>query len=59
MLAGDERIIDNDRTREFIRDLRWPGCRITTFDTARHSLEFEDDPECYFTDVVQFIDGAA
>jgi acylglycerol lipase len=55
-VAGEERIIDNDKTMAFIRDLHWRGCRITTYDTARHSLEFEGDPEVYFGDLVSFID---
>lgn len=55
-VAGDERIIDNDKTTAFIRNLHWPGCRITRYDTARHSLEFENDPEVYFGDLVSFID---
>ncbi len=55
-LAGDEHIIDNDKTLSFIRDLRWDRCRITTYDTVRHSLEFENDPEVYFRDLVAFVD---
>jgi len=41
MLAGDERIIDNEKTIEFSNQLSWPQVRITTFDRARHSLEFD------------------
>ena len=55
-VAGDERIIDNDKTTTFIRELHWPKCRITTYPTARHSLEFEGNPEDYFTDLIAFID---
>ncbi len=57
-VAGDERIIDNDKTTHFIRELHWPQCRITTYPTARHSLEFESDPRAYFADLVAFIDDA-
>lgn len=57
--AGDERIIENEKTEVFIRDLDWPGCRITTYPTARHSLEFEPDPARYFSDLVTFIEGVA
>jgi alpha-beta hydrolase superfamily lysophospholipase len=57
-VAGDERIVDNDKTTSFIRDLRWPGCQITRYDQARHSLEFEGDPELYFGDLVSFIERA-
>jgi alpha-beta hydrolase superfamily lysophospholipase len=55
-IAGDERIIDNDKTASFVRELGWANCRITTYDNARHSLEFENDPEIYFADMLGFID---
>ncbi|MGB2986194.1 MAG: alpha/beta fold hydrolase [Phycisphaerae bacterium] len=58
LVAGDERIIDSDKTTNFIRGLDWPNCRITTYDNARHSLEFEDDPDVYFKDLVSFIEEA-
>ena len=54
-LAGDERIIDNKKTADLIRELRWPGCRITRFEEARHSLEFEPDPGRYYEDMIEFI----
>lgn len=55
-LAGDERIVDNDKTERFVRELGWPGVRITSYEHARHSVEFEGDPEVYFGDLVRFID---
>jgi len=54
-LAGDERIIDNDRTEAFIRKLNRPENRVTVYPRARHSLEFEPDPEPYFLALVSFI----
>ncbi|MBI3834891.1 MAG: alpha/beta fold hydrolase [Planctomycetes bacterium] len=54
-IAGDERIIDNERTVEFIRGLHWPDTQITTFPTARHSLEFEPNCAAYFKELVDFI----
>ena len=57
-VAGDERIIDSEKTMRFIRELHWPRTRITTYAEARHSLEFEGDPEVYFSDLVRFIDQA-
>lgn len=59
ILAGDERIIDNDKTRQFILALPWRNCRITTYEHARHSLEYENDPEVYFADVLRFLSEAA
>lgn len=54
LLARDEHIIDNDKTTGFVRDLHWPKCRITTYDNARHSLEY-DVPDAYLSDLVSFI----
>jgi len=55
-LAGEERIIDNEKTADFFQELNWPGLRITRYARARHSLEFECDPGVYFGDLVSFID---
>ncbi len=55
-LAGDERIVDTDRTEAFVRGLNWPQTRITKYATARHSLEFEGDPTIYFRDLLDFLD---
>ena len=57
-VAGDERIVDNDKTTSFIGSLGWPATRVTTYENARHSLEFENDPSVYFADLVDFIDQA-
>ena len=51
MLAGDERIIDNERTRAFVRELNWGGTLITTYGRSRHTLEFEPDREVFFADL--------
>lgn len=56
LMAGDERIIDSEKTIRFVRDLDWPLCRITTYDGLRHSLEFEGNPEIYFADLTAFLD---
>lgn len=55
LIAGDEHIIDNEKTINFVRDLSWPDSRITKYDHARHSLEFEACSEKYFDDLVAFI----
>ncbi len=57
LLAGDERIIDNEQTECFIRTVGWPDFRVTRYDEARHSLEFEGDPAGYFGDLVGFLQG--
>jgi alpha-beta hydrolase superfamily lysophospholipase len=52
MLAADERIIDNDQTRDLIRQLHWRHRRITTYVNSRHSLEFDPDREQFMEDLV-------
>jgi len=58
MIAGDERIVDSEKTASFVRDLRWPDLRITRYEQARHSLEFEAERETYYGDLVDFIAAA-
>jgi alpha-beta hydrolase superfamily lysophospholipase len=57
-VAEDERIVDNEKTIAFIRSLNWPATRITTYASARHSLEFENDPSVYYRDLAGFIASA-
>ncbi len=59
LLAADERIIENEKTAAFVRKLKWPATRITQYDDARHSLEFEGDPQIYYRDLVAFINECA
>lgn len=54
-VAGDERVVDNEQTLQFIRGLNWPGTRISIFPHARHSLEFEACREDYLRTLVEFI----
>ena len=51
-LAGQDRIIDNARTREFVRQLSWPDRQIMEYPNAHHTLEFEPDPEPFLADLV-------
>jgi alpha-beta hydrolase superfamily lysophospholipase len=54
-LAREERIIDNEHTRRFIRDTNWPDIRITTYDNARHTLEFGVSREPFLEDLVSWM----
>jgi alpha-beta hydrolase superfamily lysophospholipase len=54
LLAADERIIDNERTRQFVREMRWPHRAITTYEHSRHTLEFDPDREAYLEDLVRW-----
>lgn len=55
LLAADERIIDNERTRAFVRDLQWPSVSITTYGRSRHTLEFDPDREHYLNDLAAWV----
>lgn len=55
LLAEDERIVNNERTATFVNGLGWDQSRIAWYSGARHSLEFESDPQIYFSNLIQFI----
>jgi len=55
VLAEHDRIIDNHKTRDFVRGLHWPQRDIVEYQGAHHTLEFEPDPEPYFRDLVAWI----
>jgi acylglycerol lipase len=54
-LAGQDRIIDNARTKAFIRRLPWSQREITEYGPAHHTLEFEPDPEPFFAELVSSV----
>ena len=52
LLAGKERIVDNERTRQFARGLRCRQMKIIEHRQATHTLEFEAEPQAYYEDLV-------
>jgi alpha-beta hydrolase superfamily lysophospholipase len=54
-LAGEERIIDNQRTRDFIADLPWSHRHVTTYPHSRHTFEFGDDCEAFLGDLTRWV----
>lgn len=52
-LAGRDRIIDNAATKAFVRRVGWKDREITEYEQACHTLEFEPDPEPFFTALVR------
>lgn len=56
-LAEHDEIIDTDRTRTWVRDLGWPNARVTIYENAHHTLEFEPDPEPYFRDLADWLES--
>ena len=55
VLAGDERIVDNEATRHFVREMHWPHRLITTYERSRHTLEMGPDRERYLRDLVRWL----
>jgi alpha-beta hydrolase superfamily lysophospholipase len=51
MLAGRDRIIDNDRTRAFVGRFAGPK-EIVEYAEAHHTLEFEPEPERFLEDLL-------
>ena len=54
-LAGDEHIIDNDKTREWVRDLAWPNAFVTMFERSRHTIEFGADRSEFLGDLAAWL----
>ena len=56
-LAEHDRIIDNERTKAWARGLGWPNRRITEYQGAHHTLEFEAAPGPFTDDLVSAVTG--
>jgi alpha-beta hydrolase superfamily lysophospholipase len=57
LLAGKERIVDNERTKRFARGLRCRQMKIVEHGQATHTLEFEAEPTAYYEDLVAAVAG--
>lgn len=57
LLAGKERIVDNERTKRFARALRCRQMRIVEHPEAAHTLEFEAQPQKYYDDLAAAMAG--
>lgn len=55
MLAGHDRIIDSDRTGDWLRELPFEDRQITLYPEAHHTLEFEPDPSTFLADLSNWI----
>jgi alpha-beta hydrolase superfamily lysophospholipase len=54
LLAGRDRIIDNERTRRFVQ--RFAGTvEVKEYPEAHHTLEFEPDPEVFLNDLLAWL----
>jgi len=54
-LAGEDKIIDNLQTKDFVRRLPWSHREITEYQNAHHTLEFEPDPRPFFDDLITWL----
>lgn len=54
-LAEHDRIIDNEKTRQWLRALPWPVRRITEYRGAHHTLEFEPAGCPFVDDLTQWV----
>jgi acylglycerol lipase len=57
MLAGKDRIIDNERSRAWLKTLAFCPKRLTEYPAALHTMEFERDTSKFFDDVVSGINS--
>jgi alpha-beta hydrolase superfamily lysophospholipase len=55
VLAGEDRIIDNRRTRDYFGRIQSPKKTLFEYSHAGHTLEFEQDPTMYFNDLGEWI----
>ena len=56
MLAGQDRIIDNDRTEGYFQRLASTRRRTIRYPEGHHTLEFDPDPSRYALDLVAWLD---
>jgi alpha-beta hydrolase superfamily lysophospholipase len=56
LLAGKDRIIDNERTRQYVDQFATKDKEIRSYPEAAHTLEFEADPEPMIRDVQEWLD---
>lgn len=59
MLAGQDRIVDNGRTRVFFGHMAGHRKTLIEYPAAAHTLEFEPDPTPYFADLADWIGRTA
>jgi acylglycerol lipase len=56
MLAGQDRIVDNDRTLAAVNALASTDRTVVEYPEGHHTLEFEPDPSRYARDLIDWLD---
>jgi alpha-beta hydrolase superfamily lysophospholipase len=59
LLAGDDRIIRNDKTRDYVGRFATPDKEIIEYPGAHHTLEFEPERERWLGDLRAWLDRRA
>jgi len=57
MLAGEDRIIDNDATRQYFARLASSNRKLIEYPQAAHTLEFEPNRDQIFQDLIDWLDS--
>lgn len=57
MLAGQDRIVENDRTRAAFERIASTDRRLIEYPEGHHTLEFDPDPARYARDLIAWLDG--
>lgn len=55
VLAGRDRIVDNERTKGFITRLAATDKTVREYSSGAHTLEFESDVDAYFDDLTAWL----
>jgi alpha-beta hydrolase superfamily lysophospholipase len=56
LLAGQDRIIRNDRTRRYVERLASPDKEVMEYPEAHHTLEFEPEPDRFLGDLCGWLE---
>ncbi len=57
MLAGRDRIVDNERTRSYYQRLASADRQVIEYPEGHHTLEFDPDPTRYGLDLIAWMEG--
>ena len=56
LLAGRDRIINNEKTRAYVERFATPSKEIIEYPDAHHTLEFEPEPDSFIRDMIAWLE---
>ncbi|WP_435005997.1 alpha/beta fold hydrolase [Tundrisphaera lichenicola] len=59
MLAGQDRIVDNQRTLAYFEGLASENREVIDYPEGHHTLEFDPDPSLYALDLIRWLERAS